>query len=80
LCESLPILKSPIEKTFTSFTFMTNTVIDLEVGQILYNTSYLTDCSLVADGSKTSSVALESTTFASPSMTVFSCSSRDSVR
>jgi hypothetical protein len=50
LCESLPILVSPIQKTFTSVTLMSNNVTSLEVGQILYNTDYLTDCSLVADG------------------------------
>lgn len=50
LCESLPILLTPIEKTFTSVTLMSNGVANLEVGQILYNTDYLTDCSLVVDG------------------------------
>jgi hypothetical protein len=56
LCESFSIINSPVEKTLTSFNFMsiltpsyfTNVI--LEVGQILYNTNFLTDCSLVADG------------------------------
>lgn len=56
LCESLPIILSPVEKTLTSFTCMSDLTVSytsnnmLEVGQVLYNTDYLTDCSLVADG------------------------------
>ena len=56
LCEALSIINSSVEKTLTSFTFMSNltpsygTNIMLEVGQVLYDTNYLTDCSLVADG------------------------------
>lgn len=50
LCESFPIILSPVEKTLTSLTAMSTDSNNLEVGQILYNTNYLTDCSLVADG------------------------------
>jgi hypothetical protein len=50
LCESFPIILSPVEKTLISFTAMSTDSDNLEVGQILYNTNYLTDCSLVADG------------------------------
>jgi hypothetical protein len=50
LCESFPIILSPVEKTLSSFTAMSTDSDSLEVGQILYNTNYLTDCSLVADG------------------------------
>ena len=50
LCESFPIILSPIEKTLTSFTAMSVDSDNLQIGQILYNTDYLTDCSLVADG------------------------------
>jgi hypothetical protein len=50
LCESFPIILSPSQKTLTSFTFMSDNTNSLVVGQILYNTDYLTDCSLVADG------------------------------
>jgi hypothetical protein len=56
LCESFSIILSPVEKTLTSFNFMSELTTSfgatgvLEVGQILYNTDYLTDCSLVADG------------------------------
>ena len=50
LCESFPIILSPVEKTLTSFNFMSTNSGILEVGQILYNTDYLTDCSLVENG------------------------------
>jgi hypothetical protein len=50
LCESFPIILAPTEKTLTSFTAMSTNSDSLEVGQILYDTDYLTDCSLVADG------------------------------
>jgi hypothetical protein len=50
LCESFPIILSPVEKTLTSFTAMSIDSDSLEVGQVLYDTDYLTDCSLVADG------------------------------
>ena len=50
LCESFPIILSPVEKTLTSFTCMSESTDVLEVGQTLYDTDYLTDCSLVSDG------------------------------
>lgn len=50
LCESFPVIQSRVEKTLTSFSAMSVTSLSLFVGQILYNTDYLTDCSLVADG------------------------------
>jgi hypothetical protein len=56
VCESFSIINSSVEKTLTSFNFMSTLTPSfltsgiLEVGQILYNTNYLTDCSLVADG------------------------------
>jgi hypothetical protein len=50
LCESFPIMLAPVEKTFISFTAMSTGSDPFEVGQILYNTDYSTDCSLVEDG------------------------------
>lgn len=49
-CESFSIILSPVDKTLVSFTCMSTNNDSLEVGQILYDTDYLTDCSLVADG------------------------------
>jgi hypothetical protein len=50
LCESFSIIVSPVEKTLTSITAMSVASTSLFVGQILYDTDFLTDCSLVADG------------------------------
>jgi hypothetical protein len=49
-CQSFPIIFAPAQKTLISFTCMAEDTGNLEVGQILYNTDYLTDCSLVPDG------------------------------
>jgi hypothetical protein len=50
LCESFPIIQSRVEKTLTSLSAMSVTSLSLVLGQIFYDTDYLTDCSLVADG------------------------------
>lgn len=49
-CQSFPIIFTPSEKTLLSFTAMSEDNDSLEVGQILYDTDYLSDCSLVPDG------------------------------
>lgn len=55
-CESFAIIASLPSTPLLELTFMSTISINytnnngLDVGQILYNTNYLTDCSLVADG------------------------------
>jgi hypothetical protein len=50
LCESFPIIVSPVDKTLTNFTCVLEGESILEVGKVLYAADYLTTCSVVPDG------------------------------